>query len=409
MGPGDADCPGPAVTLESVTATLITVMQSDANPFVYGEVVPASAFVDREQELDRLTRDLLGGQKVFLISPRRYGKSSLVRRALTAVSRGGVLTVDVTVSSYSSYVAFLEGYARALVSVETRLDRARTWLRDMLAAVRPEVRVEASPDGHGQLALSFPTARTAREVSHLAAEVFALPARVAQARGRRLAIALDEFQAIAAFNGGSVEHALRAAVQHQRQVGYVFSGSEPALMERMLGRSRPFYKAGPVMRLDRIPAERFAEFLESRFRATRIKPAPGLGAAIVELAGNLPYDVQRLAHEVWDDVRAAGDRSAGLEDLHSTLRRLLGEHDTLFESMWQRLTLGQRATLRAAVLEEGHELLSADVRSRYRLRGASTVQASLAALVREDILARDRTRYVVVDSLLREWVARKTF
>ena len=380
-----------------------------ANPFVYGEVVPASAFVDREVELDRLTADLLGGQKVFLISPRRYGKSSLVRQALAAAGRRGALTVDVTVSSYSSYVAFLEGYARALVSVEARLDRARAWLRDMLGAVRHEVRLETSPGGRSELALSFPTARTEKDVSLLAAEVFALPGRIAAARGRKMAVALDEFQAIAAFNGGSVEHALRAAVQHQREVGYVFSGSEPALMERMLGRSRPFYKAGPVMRLDRIPAARFAEFLEARFRATRVRPEAGLGVAIVELAGNLPYDVQRLAHEVWDDVRASGARAAGLEDLHETLKRLLGEHDTLFEGMWQRLTLGQRATLRAAVLEDGRELLSADVRGRYRLSGASTVQASLAALVREDILARDGSRYVVVDSLLREWVARKTF
>ena len=378
------------------------------NPFVYGEVVPSSAFVDREAELDRLTRDLLAGQKVFLISPRRYGKSSLVRQAFQAVARRGALTVEVTVSSYSSYVAFLEGYARAVVSVEARLDRARNWLLDMLT-VRPEVRVESGPSGRGQLALSFPSARTEKDVSILASEVFALPARIAEARGRKMAVALDEFQAIGGFNGGSVEHALRAAVQHQRNVGYVFSGSEPALMERMLGKSRPFYKAGPVMRLERIPPERFAEFLEARFRATKIKPASGLGPAIVDLAGNLPYDVQRLAHEVWDDVRAAGSRAVDLENLHETLTRLLGEHDTLFESMWQRLTLGQRATLRAAVLEEGRELLSADVRNRYRLSGASTVQASLAALVRQDVLARDGTRYIVVDSLLREWVARKTF
>src|ERR687897_2529614 len=116
-------------------------MIPDANPFVYGEVVPVSAFVDRETELDRLTRDLLAGQKIFLISPRRYGKSSLVAQALRAAARRGALVVDVTVSSYSSYVAFLEGYARALVSVETRLDRARTWLRDLLGAVRPEVRI----------------------------------------------------------------------------------------------------------------------------------------------------------------------------------------------------------------------------------------------------------------------------
>jgi AAA+ ATPase superfamily predicted ATPase len=297
---------------------------------VYGEIVPVSAFVDREEELERLIRDLRAGQKIFLISPRRYGKSSLVRQALRAAARGGTLTVEVQVSSYSSYVAFLEGYARALVSVEARLDQARSWLRDMLSAVRPEVRVEPAASGKGQLALSFPAARSDRDISRLAQEVFAMPARIAETRRRPMAIALDEFQAIASFNGGSVEHALRAAVQQQRQVGYVFSGSEPSLMERMLGKSRPFYKAGPVMRLDRIPADRFAEFLDARFKATGIKPAPGLGAAIVELAGNLPYDVQRLAHEVWDDVRSVGGRTAGEEDLHATLKRLLGEHETLF-------------------------------------------------------------------------------
>ena len=376
------------------------------NPFVYGEVVPAAAFVDREIELDRLTGDLLAGQKIFLISPRRYGKSSLVRQALRTVSRSGALPVEVTVSSYSSYVAFLEGYARALLSVETRIDTARSWLRDLLGSVRPEVRVEANEVGGAQLALSFPSARTERDVSRLAEEVFALPGRIAELRRRRMAIALDEFQAIASFNGGSVEHALRAAVQHQRDVGYVFSGSEPSLMERMLGRSRPFYKAGPVMRLQKIPADRFADFIEAKFRATRLRPAPGLGAAIVELAGNLPYDVQRLAHEVWDD--AYGGKAVGVDDLHETLRRLLGEHDAIFEATWQRLTLAQRAALRSAVLEDGRELLSADVRARYRLGGASTVQASLSALVREDILAREGSRYSVVDSLLREWVARQT-
>jgi uncharacterized protein len=379
------------------------------NPFVYGEVVPTSAFVDREDELDRLTRDLLAGQKIFLISPRRYGKSSLVRQALAAAGRGGALTVEVTVSSYSSYVAFLEGYARALSSMERHTGRAVTWIREVLAAVRPEVRVEATPGGQTELAVSFPSARTDKDVSRLAQEVFALPGRIAEKRRRKLAIALDEFQAIGEFNGGSVEHALRAAVQHQRQVGYVFSGSEPTLMERMLGRSRPFYKAGPVMRLGRIPADRFAPFIESQFRRTGIKPAVGLGAAIVEVAGNLPYDVQRLAHELWDDARADGRKTTGLEDLHATLTRLLGEHESLFEATWQRLTLAQRAALRAAVLQEGRELLSADTRARHRLSGPSTVQASLAALVRQDILARDGERYIVVDSLLREWVARRTY
>jgi hypothetical protein len=123
----------------------------------------------------------------------------------------------------------------------------------------------------------------------------------------------------------------------------------------------------------------------------------------------VPYDVQRLAHEAWDDVRMRRDRSIGLDDLHMTLTRLLGEQHTVFEESWQRLTLAQRAVLRALVLEDGRELLSAGVRSRHRLPNASSVQSALAALVKHDVVMKDGTRYMVTDSLYREWVARKTY
>ena len=379
------------------------------NPFVYGEVVPTGAFADREVELDRLVGDLAAGQKVFLISPRRYGKSSLVRQALTALSRRGLLTVEVTVSAYSSYVAFLEGYARALTASESRWQRARDWLTAAITSTRPEFRLEPEATGPGRFTVAFPMVRTERDVTRLANELFALPGRIAAERKRSVVIALDEFQAIDAFNGGSVEHALRAAAQHQRTVGYVFAGSEPSLMEKMIGPRRPFYKAGPVMRLDRIAPDVFADYIDGRFSSSGVRPEPGLGAAIVELAGNLPYDVQRLAHETWDEVRAAGAKRATLDDLHRTLARLLAEQDTMFEAVWQRLTLAQRSVLRAAVLQGGREMLSAETRTRFRLGGASSIQACLAALMKQDVVAREGNRYLVMDSLLREWVARKTF
>ena len=383
------------------------------NPFVYGEVVPAAAFVNRILELDRLVGDLASSQKIFLISPRRYGKSSLIRRALASMEKRGALTVEVTVSSFSSYVAFLEGYARAVVAAETRWDRARAWLRDTVRSARAEVRYAPDPTlstpGTGTMSVSFPGVTSPRDVSKLAVEVFALPARLAAERKKKVTIALDEFQAVAGFNGGSVEHALRAAVQHQRDVGYIFAGSEPSLMEQMLTPKRPFYKAGPVMRLEKIPADEFVSFIDEGFSRSGLRPEAGLGAAIVELAGNLPYDVQRLAHETWDEVRATSRRRVTLDDLHQALRRLLSEQQTIFEALWQRLALGQRAVLRAVVIGGGVGVLSADTRSRHRLGGPSSVQASLAALLRDDVISREGDRYVVGDSLLREWIARKTF
>jgi hypothetical protein len=379
------------------------------NPFVYGEIVTQRAFADREDERERLASDLAAGQKIFLISPRRYGKSSLIRDVMHGLAKQRILTVEVTVAASSSYVGFLEAYARALVSAETPTGKIRRWAGELLQSLRPELRFDAQAAGEPGFALSFPSVRNARDAARLASELFALPGRIAVARRKNVAIALDEFQAIASFDGGTVEQALRSAVQEQRNVGYVFAGSEPSLMERMLGPRRPFYKAGPVMRLQKIDPAVFASFLEARFTASGVRPEPGLGAAIVDLGGNVPYDVQRLAHETWDDVKAAGGRAAGLEDLHGTLTRLLGQQHTVFEESWQRLTLAQRGVLRALVLQDGRELLSADVRTRYRLPGASSVQASLAALVREEIVMKEGSRYVPSDSLYREWVARKTF
>jgi len=379
-----------------------------ANPFVYGEVVTATAFTDRDEERARLARDLAEGQKVFLISPRRYGKSSLIRGVMKTLAAERILTVEVTVAASSSYVGFLEAYARALVSAETPASGLRRWTGELLKGLRPEMRFDAEPAGSPRFSLTFPAVRSARDTARLAAEVFALPARIAAARRQRMAVALDEFQTIASFDGGNVEHALRAAVQEQRSVGYVFAGSEPSLMERMLTPKRPFYKAGPVVRLGKIDERLFAEFIETRFTRSGIRPQDNLGAAIVELAENVPYDVQRLAHETWDDVRSAGRKAAGLEDLHLTLARLLDQQHTVFEEAWQRLTLAQRAVLRAVVLEDGRELLSAGVRQRHRLAAASSVQSALAALVREDIVMKDQGRYFVNDSLYREWLARRT-
>lgn len=379
-----------------------------ANPFVYGEVVTATAFADREQERERLTNDLAEGQKVFLISPRRYGKSSLIRDVMKGLGSRGILTAEVTVAASSSYVGFLEAYARALLSAETPPSGLRRWTSELFKTVRPELRFDAQPAGAPRFSVSFPAVRSARDTARLAEEVFALPGKIAAARRQRMAIALDEFQTIASFDGTTVEHALRAAVQEQRAVGYVFAGSEPSLMERMLTPKRPFYKAGPVVRLGKIDERVFAGFIEERFAASGIRPDEGLGDAVVELAENVPYDVQRLAHETWDDVRAAGRKTAGLEDLHHTLGRLLNEQHTMFEESWQRLTLAQRGVLRAIVLENGRELMSAGVRLRHRLPGASSVQSALAALVRQDIVMKDQGRYLVNDSLYREWMARRT-
>ena len=285
-------------------------------------------------------------------------------------------------------MAFLEGYARALTAVGVALAaRARLADRGDHVHAAGDPRSSRTPTGPGRFTVAFPMVRTERDVTRLANELFSLPGRIAAERKRSVVVALDEFQAIEAFNGGSVEHALRAAAQHQRTVGYVFAGSEPSLMEKMIGPRRPFYKAGPVMRLDRIAPDVFAAFIDERFASSGIRPEAGLGAAIVDLAGNLPYDVQRLAHETWDDVRAAGARRATLDDLHGTLGRLLcrAGHRCSKPSGSVSRSPSARSCARPCCRAAG-SCCPPRRGPRFRLGGASSIQASLAALIKQDLL-----------------------
>ena len=280
------------------------------NPFVYGEVVPGESFVDREAELDRLIGDLSAGQKVFLISPRRYGKSSLIRQALKALSRRGVLTVEVTVSSYSSYLAFLEGYARALAAVETRWERARGWLTKVISSTRPEVRYDADATGPGRFSVAFPLVKNERDVNRLANEVFTLPGPAggrAEADGRRRPRRV------------SGDRRVQRRQRRARAEGRGAAAAPGRLRVRRIRTEPDGEDDRPEASVLQggagdAPAEDSRRRLRRRssrrrFAKSGIRAEAGLGAAIVDLAGNLPYDVQRLAHETWDDVRSAGGRT----------------------------------------------------------------------------------------------------
>ena len=351
------------------------------NPFVYGEVVPAAAFVDREVGARSPDRRSAGRPEDLpdLAAPLRQvvARPPGARRGSTSRRADG--------RSHRQQLQLVRRVPRRLRAGARRrsrraLDRARAALRELLARTRPRSTSSRIRPAAGRLAVSFPAVRTDRDVSRLAQEVFALPGRIAEARAAGWPSRSTSSRPSAPSTAAASSTRSARRSRQQRQVGYVFSGSEPTLMERMLGRSRPFYKAGPVMRLQKIPPS--ASPTSSRCASSRAgsRRPPASATAIVELAGNLPYDVQRLAHEVWDDARAEWRRTADLDDLHRDAAAPARRARDALRGTWQRLTLAQRAALRAAVLEDGRELLSADVRARYRLSGSSTVQASLGAL-----------------------------
>ena len=388
-----------------------TVME---NPFVYGEVVPATAFVDREAELDRLVSDLAAGQKVFLISPRRYGKSSLIRQAL---ARGGAGAARSPSRSRSAATAptwrFSKGYARALLASRRGWERARTWLRDAIASTRPEIRYE--PTDAGRSAVRRRVSRRAhrsRRHPARATKCSRCPAgspterkRQGGRRARRVPgdrrLQRRQRRARAA-RRGAASAAGRLRLRRFR--------AEPD-GEDARARSRPFYKAGPVMRLQKIPPTMFADVHRGAVREDAASSRNRASAtAIVDLAGNMPYDVQRLAHETWDDVRAGGGRTVDARRPASDARAAAGRAGNDVR--------GRVAAPHAAAARDA-------AGGRARREGASSCRPTCARAIgwaavdgpgvaagahssRTSSRGRCR-RYIVVDSLMREWVARKTF
>jgi hypothetical protein len=372
------------------------------NPFVFGEIVKQRHFVDREKELQNLIRDLADGQKLFLLSPRRFGKSSLVSLALLKLEKRYLRTANITVSSYASYEQFLEKFAERVMRSAGSWDRVKGWIGRFIQRVRPSIAVNPA---NGETSISF-SRSPETDPSTLAADVFALPGELAKNGGFRMAICLDEFQQIEVFGGEAVENIMRNEVQKQRDVGYVFSGSQPSLMEEMLSPGRPFYKAGPAIFLEKIPAEAWEGFIKAQFRNRRRRISDEALSRLLQTADLIPYDVQRIAHELWDYAELKDKSELGPADVDSVACELLSGQAEYFERLWEQLTSKQRAVLQALSQRGPADLLSQAHREQYRLGAASTVQKALQSLDSQDILDRYHGEYFFLDPLFGHWIRR---
>lgn len=373
------------------------------NPFIFGEIIEEPNFVDRVSELEQLVRDLADGQKVFLLSPRRFGKSSLVALAMLKLRKRQIHTVSLTVSSYASYTQFLEKFAEKVLRAAGPWDRVKDWVTRFGRSVKPDISYNMAT---GEVSVNLGRGAEFDPVP-IAPDVFAMPGELTRNGGFRMAICLDEFQQITEFDGGSVENALRNQVQEQREVGYVFAGSQPSLMREMLSSRRPFHKAGPQMFLDKIPSADWKEFIAHQFGRRGRKLDEAAMDAVLATADLIPYDVQRIAHELWDYAELRDKQHITAADVHAVVEKLIAGQATWYETLWEQLSAGQRAALQALAERGTTDIYGEAVRREFRLGPASTVQRALQSLDSKDILDRYQDRYFFLDPLFPQWIRRK--
>jgi hypothetical protein len=177
-------------------------------------------------------------------------------------------------------------------------------------------------------------------------------------------------------------------------------------MEEMLSAGRPFHKGGPAIFLEKIPADAWTEFIKTQFKNRRRKVTDEALKQIFRAADLIPYDVQRIAHELWDYAELKNRSELDADDVDSVIDELVRGQSEYFERLWEQLTSRQRAVLQALSQRGPSDLLSQAGREHYRLGAASSVQKALQSLDSQDILGRYHGEYFFVDPLFANWVRR---
>jgi AAA+ ATPase superfamily predicted ATPase len=373
------------------------------NPFRYGALALDDAFTDREGEIRELVSDIQNGQDVVVFAPRRYGKSSLIWRVAQEVVELGVLVAQVNLMTTPTREKLAEKVAETIHDdLASALVRARERLR-VFSGLRITPTVTVEPET-GRLAFSFTGSWHAADVDATLERLLELPGQLAGERGRKVALVLDEFQEIVDIDP-NLPKLMRSVFETQPEVAHVYLGSKRHMMERIFSdENEPFWRSAKRMELGVIAPKLFRGYIEAQFARTGRSIESAVVDRILEATHGHPYATQELCYFLWEETPAG--QSAGVEQYEEALTKLLRSEHAHFGLIWDKAAKAQRLVLQALAAESGRPL-SRDYRRRHALPGASTVQRALEALVKEELVARDRPGdYRIAEPFLAEWLRR---
>jgi hypothetical protein len=377
------------------------------NPFQYGRELDASELVDRARELDILKAAIRNRDKLFLIGPRRFGKTSLLAAAADQVDAEQVAVVRINAEAFESLSLFAQeltgSAARAL---RTPFERANQWAQSALSRLRPKVTM--GPDGLG---IEFGLGEEQDGVQTIVEALNALE-RLAATHEKALVVIIDEVQELILPTGLAAEKQIRSAIQQHRYTGYLFAGSATRLLHEMTDEpNRPFYRLGARLFLGPIPREDFTVFLEGAFRGSGVAITPAAVERILDHARDVPYNVQRLAHETWEMARSEVLRPPlEPDDIDLALRRVVAQEGPAYAILWRSLTTVQKKALKAIIEQDGRRLHSHAVSHRYGI-ARSSMQRALEALEERQLIRQNLDEpdlhYLLVDPFLAAWLHRE--
>ncbi len=357
------------------------------NPFRYGRA--ADVLVDRDDELQRVLRIAETSGALFLIGPRRFGKTSILKAAEGELDRRRIVVLRYDAEAYENVGLFAAALlAGAVRKYSSALERAQIIARRFFASLKPVLTIDPT-DGTIRVSLSGSTTpRT--EIARLT-DVLNGIERLAEEDGRRALVVFDEFQQVVAYAGEKAERQIRAVVQTHGHVGYVFAGSGTRMMTEMItSAARAFWQLGDPLYLRPIPRESFIPFLRRGLESTGARVDDAAIVRILDLSEDVPYNVQQLASRCWDHLRDGATRHLTGETVDEILRHLLSILHEGYLQRWLSLTLAQKRTFKIVIEEKG-KLQLAEVSRRHGIP-RTTMQRALQLLEARHFLRQDFSR-----------------
>ena len=377
------------------------------NPFEFGGELKAASLIDREQELDLVIRTIENGGKLFLIGPRRYGKTSILAAAEEKLADSGVVVLRYDAEVYESLgrlaEALLAGAAKRLTPT---LEKAGEAIKRLGARLKPQVDYDLADQS---ISITFgASGKSTAPTLPLLTDVLNIIDRMAAGAQRRAAVILDEFQQIIEEGGATAERQIRGTVQRHHHTAYVFAGSKTRLLADMTNDpARAFWKLGSRLFLGPIPREAWREFLERGFTGSAFKIQATAMECLLDLAEDVPFNIQQLANSCWELLRASGGGTLTSDRVDEALVALVTRENPSYTQLWNSLTKQQKIALKAVIEQSGANLRSATVLSRYGL-ASSTMHKTLKALDARGVVREEEAigtiRYRLEDPFFATWL-----
>ncbi len=361
----------------------------ETNPFKFGTVVDGPYFTDREEELEKISSYINGENHLILISPRRFGKTSLIRKIVNESERNYIfLDLQIVLSA--------EDFASQLLKRIYRIYPVQK-LKGYLKSFRLIPTVTINPVT-GEPEISFKPG--SKELTPLE-DVLNLIEKLATEK-KKIIVVLDEFQDIFRIDRG-LDRFLRSVMQNQRHINYIFMGSSESMITEIFEKkSSPFYHFGTLMTLGKIDRVKFTSFLEKRYDAVTDK-GKDISAEILDITCSHPYYTQQLAFMVWDLLVRSGF-SSGLVD--TAANEIIQSHDNDYERLWNTFNRTDMMVLNGMSASDISPLSDA-FSKLFGTGAASTVFSTLQRLTQKGILLKEGSVYNIDDPFFKRWIVRK--